>query len=85
MVLKFARQGIPPPYTKSITKSISGQHIPNTKSISGQHIPNTKSITKSISGQHIPNTTINTLPLILDNYFPNIKITNKSIKKKKKS
>ena len=29
MVLKLARQGIPPPYTKSITHPISGKSIPN--------------------------------------------------------
>ena len=30
MVLKFARQGIPPTYTKPITNPISGKPIPNT-------------------------------------------------------
>ena len=30
MILKSARQGIPPPYTKPITKPINGNPIPNT-------------------------------------------------------
>tara|TARA_B110001469_G_C9345419_1_gene182621 strand:+ start:72 stop:248 length:177 start_codon:yes stop_codon:yes gene_type:complete len=30
MILKSARQGIPPPYTKPSTNNISGKPIPNT-------------------------------------------------------
>ena len=30
MVLKLARQGIPPPYTKPITNPINGKPIPNS-------------------------------------------------------
>ena len=30
IALKFARQGIPPPYTKEITHPITGKPIPNT-------------------------------------------------------
>ena len=57
MVLKLARQGIPPPYTKSITHPISGKPIPNI--------------------------TIDSLKLILENYFPSLYDKNKPKSKNK--
>jgi len=51
MILKSARQGIPPPYTKPITKPISGNPIPNTtinniKSILENYFPSLYDINK---------------------------------------